>query len=177
MTSRAGWYPSLTAGTSSQRSRASLDDSSAPSSQPNVTTREARSTSARVTCRGRRPRTSMPSPRSPWTTLGGISASGSSPAQSACTATPRCWARRRKCSRALGGSVKAHEEHRRRRHGRLLFLLHEDPFRLEQRECDEPDDRRGGHEQGIADLPAEQDHEAPERDERGEPVADRNLSE
>src|SRR6266699_1970761 len=56
-------------------------------------------------------------------------------------------------------------------------LLHEDPFRLEQWERNERNDRRGGHEQGIADLPAEQDHEAPERDERGEPVADRNLSE
>src|SRR6266850_6406278 len=56
-------------------------------------------------------------------------------------------------------------------------LLHEYPFGFEQWERDQADDRRGGHEQRIADLPAEQDHEAPERDERGEPVADRDLPE
>src|SRR5437867_6650782 len=56
-------------------------------------------------------------------------------------------------------------------------LLHEYPFGFEQWERDQADDRRGGHEQRIADLPAEQDHEAPECDERGEPVADRDLPE
>src|SRR5437762_10628503 len=59
----------------------------------------------------------------------------------------------------------------------ITLLFDEHPFGLEQRERDEPDDRCCGHEQGIADLPAEQNREAPERDERGEPVADRNLSE
>src|SRR5712691_6650438 len=56
-----------------------------------------------------------------------------------------------------------------------LLLFHEYPFRLEQRERDEPDDRRRRHEQRIVDLPAEEDDEAHERHQRGEPVADGDL--
>src|SRR5438094_1135521 len=48
-------------------------------------------------------------------------------------------------------------------------LLYEDPLGLEKRKRDEADDRRGSHEQWITDLPAEQNHEAPERNERGKP--------
>src|SRR5438094_3132588 len=63
------------------------------------------------------------------------------------------------------------------RTARRVLLFHEYPFRLEQRECDEPDDRRRGHEQGIADLPAEQNDEARERHQHSEPVADGDLPE
>src|SRR5438034_4295250 len=41
----------------------------------------------------------------------------------------------------------------------LLGLFHEDPFRPQQGERDEPDDGRGRDQEGIADLPTEQDHE------------------
>src|SRR3989449_11117098 len=59
----------------------------------------------------------------------------------------------------------------------ITLLVDECPFGLEQRERDEPDDRCRGHEQGIADLPAAQDDEAPERDECREPVTDGDPAE
>ena len=51
-------------------------------------------------------------------------------------------------------------------------LLHKDPFGFEQGKRDEPDDRRGGDQQRVADLPTEEDHEADQGDEGGEPVTD-----
>src|SRR5262247_1106712 len=89
MTSRAFVKSSLTAGTSSQRSSASPAGAMSPRSQANVTTREAVVTSVRVTWCGRRPRTSMPSASSPWTTFGGTSLSASVPADIASIFTPR----------------------------------------------------------------------------------------
>src|SRR5262249_40491852 len=163
-----------TAGTSSHRSRATAADSSAPSSHPKVTMREARSTSARVTCRGWRPLTSMPSSSSPCTTLRGTAASGSRPAASAWTVPPCCSASRRKCSRAMRLLAEPWRHTKSTVGGVdmvLYLLLHEHPFRPEQGKRDQADDRRDGHEQGIADLPAEQYDETAERDERGEPVA------
>src|SRR6266487_2993550 len=59
---------------------------------------------------------------------------------------------------------------------RLPALFHEDPIRLEQWERHEPDDGRDSHQQRIADLPAEEHDEAPERDECREPVANGDLS-
>src|SRR5262249_40172503 len=56
-----------------------------------------------------------------------------------------------------------------------LLLFHEDPLRSCQREGDETDDGGGGHEQRIANLPAEQDNEAADAHEGREPVADRDL--
>src|SRR5215470_12719361 len=57
----------------------------------------------------------------------------------------------------------------------VIRLLHEDPFRPEQWEGNQTDHRRDSHEQGIAHFPAEQDDQADERDQPGEPVPDRDL--
>ena len=77
---------------------------------------------------------------------------------------------------AFRGAVETHEEDRGigRHDDRRLF--HEDPFRLQQRERDETDDRSGGDEEGIADFVTEENHETAKRDERGEPVADGDLA-
>ena len=66
-----------------------------------VTTRVVFASSVRVSCRGRRPRTSIPSLSSPCTTLDGISASGSTPAPATSRSRPRWRARRRKYSVAM----------------------------------------------------------------------------
>src|ERR1700743_3113097 len=61
--------------------------------------------------------------------------------------------------------------------GVCSLSLDEDPAGLQQRKGDEPDRRGAGHEQRVADLPAEQDDEPAERDEGGQPVADGDLAE
>src|SRR6266508_2049613 len=159
MASRAFLKPSLTAGTSSQRSSASPGGARSPRSHPNVITRVALSTSARVARRGRRSPTSIPSPSSPCTTFGGSSVSGSVPAELASTATPRSAARRRKCSSPMRLFADPCR-HTNRTRGVVASVtssyFHEDPFGFEQRKCDESDHGRRGDKNGITDLPAEQ---------------------
>src|SRR5215467_3053784 len=65
------------------------------------------------------------------------------------------------------------DEGLRRRSARAL--LHEHPFGLEEWERNESNDRRRGHQPGVAHLPPEKHQEAPKRDQRGEPVSDGDL--
>ena len=61
-------------------------------------------------------------------------------------------------------------------HG-LPRLPHHHPCRLKEREGDQADDRCGGDQHGVADLPAEQDAERRETNERRQPIADRDPAE
>src|SRR5215468_8568729 len=61
----------------------------------------------------------------------------------------------------------------RRRGGRTL--LHEHPFGPEKWERNKSNDRRRGHQPGVAHLPPEKHQEAPQRDQRSEPVSDGDL--
>ena len=57
------------------------------------------------------------------------------------------------------------------------FLFHHHPCRLQQRERDQADQSSCRDEQGIADLPSEQNGKGSNTDSHGQPIADRDSPE
>src|SRR5947209_82357 len=146
---------------------------SAVRSQPKLTTRQALASSSRVTRRGRSGRTSTPSSSKRATTFGWIAGSGSVPSNVLRTARPRSSARRWNSVAAI--RLFAAPWRQTKTTVRSLMrdlLLHEDPCRVEEREGDQPNDCRHSDQHRVVDLPPEQHHQAPQRHERREPVAD-----
>src|SRR2546427_3837024 len=146
---------------------------SAVRSQPKLTTRQALASSLRVTRRGRSGRTSTPSSSKRATTFGWIAGSGSVPANVLRTARPRSSARRWNSVAAIRLFAAPWRQTKTTVRSLMRDLLfHEDPCRVEEREGDQPNDCRHSDQHRVVDLPPEVHHQAPQRHERREPVAD-----
>src|SRR3989449_7597247 len=150
-----------------------VSGASAVRSQPKLAARQALASSSRVTRRGRSGRTSTPSSSKRATTFGWIAGSGSVPADVLRAARPRSSARRWNSVAAI--RLFAAPWRQTKTTVRSLMrdlLLHEDPCRVEEREGNQPNDCRHSDQHRVADLPPEQHHQAPQRHERREPIAD-----
>src|SRR2546425_6515518 len=146
---------------------------SAVKSQPKLTTRQALASSSRVTRRGRSGRTSTPSSSKRATTFGWIAGSGSVPANVLRTARPRSSARRWNSVAAIRLFAAPWRQTKTTVRSLMRDLLfHEDPCRVEEREGDQSNDCRHSDQHRVVDLPPEEHHQAPQRHERREPVAD-----
>src|SRR5207247_11443324 len=150
---------------------------SAVRSQPKLTTRQALASSSRVTRRGRSGRTSTPSSSKRATTFGWIAGSGSVPANVLRTARPRSSARRWNSVAAIRLFAAPWRQTKTTVRSLMRELLfHEDPCRVEEREGDQANDCRHSDQHRAADLPPEQNHQAPQRHQRRERVAEGETS-